>query len=94
MLILARKGKELEISRWYSDDDRFSFFSISPKIIEEKRGEGGFGYDPIFIPDGYDLTFAELPLRVKNKVSHRGKAVMKMVEYLSPALSEGEGEVE
>ncbi len=64
------------------------------KIIEEKRGEGGFGYDPIFIPDGYDLTFAELPLRVKNKVSHRGKAVMKMVEYLSPALSEGEGEVE
>ncbi len=64
------------------------------KITEEKRGEGGFGYDPIFIPDGYEQTFAELPLSEKNKISHRGKAVMKMVEYLSPALSEGEGEVE
>ena len=64
------------------------------KITEEKRGEGGFGYDPIFIPDGYEQTFAELPLSEKNKISHRGNAVMKMVEYLSPALSEGEGEVE
>ena len=53
------------------------------KIIEEKRGEGGFGYDPIFIPDGYDKTFAELPLNVKNKISHRGKAVLKMVAFLA-----------
>ena len=52
------------------------------KITEEKRGEGGFGYDPIFIPDGYDKTFAQLPLSIKNKISHRGKAVLKMVEFL------------
>lgn len=56
------------------------------KIIREKRGSGGFGYDPVFVPDGYDRTFAELPLSVKNRISHRAKAFRlmrrKLVDYL------------
>ena len=52
-------------------------------ISTEKRGTGGFGYDPVFIPEGFTDTFAQLGVEVKNKVSHRAKAVEKLVEFLS-----------
>jgi len=52
-------------------------------ILAEKRGEGGFGYDPIFMPDGYDKSFAELGDSVKNKISHRAKAVSEMTGYIN-----------
>ncbi|MEA5129322.1 MAG: non-canonical purine NTP diphosphatase [Proteiniphilum sp.] len=55
---------------------------IKGKIIEEKRGSTGFGYDPIFMPDGYDKTFAELGNEVKNTISHRALAMEKLVDFL------------
>jgi len=55
---------------------------VEGKILAEKHGEAGFGYDPIFMPDGYDQSFAEMSAEGKNMVSHRGRAVLKLVEYL------------
>ena len=52
-------------------------------IIATKRGgNGGFGYDPIFIPEGYDITFAEMPAYEKNAISHRGRAMQKLMAVL------------
>lgn len=50
------------------------------RIAESPRGDGGFGYDPLFIPDGYDRTFAELGADVKNRISHRGRALRRARE--------------
>lgn len=55
---------------------------ITGEIIEEKRGTEGFGYDPIFLPDGYSKTFAELGDNEKNKISHRAIATRKLVDFL------------
>ena len=55
---------------------------IKGNIIEEKRGDSGFGYDPIFVPEGYDLTFAELGNDIKNNISHRAEAVKKLSAFL------------
>ena len=55
---------------------------VEGKITEEKRGSNGFGYDPIFQPNGYASTFGEMSLKEKNKISHRSIAINKMVQYL------------
>ena len=64
------------------EDARLFEGIVRGTIIEERRGEGGFGYDPIFVPEGYDLTFAELGSEVKNRISHRAKAVELLADYL------------
>lgn len=53
------------------------------KIIKEKRGMKGFGYDPIFIPDGFTKTFAEMNIDEKGTISHRGKAIQKLIQFLN-----------
>ena len=55
---------------------------IKGTIIKEKRGNSGFGYDPIFVPEGYDKTFAELGNEIKNKISHRALAINKLCNFL------------
>lgn len=52
-------------------------------IITEKLGTNGFGYDPVFMPEGYDITLAQMDMFSKNQISHRGKAFRKMVEFLN-----------
>jgi XTP/dITP diphosphohydrolase len=55
---------------------------IEGTILENKRGEAGFGYDPLFVPDGHHKTFAEMPPYLKNGISHRGRAISKMLRFL------------
>ncbi len=55
---------------------------IDGNISNKKSGQSGFGYDPIFIPDGYDITFSEMSSKLKNRISHRGLATNKLVKFL------------
>ncbi len=55
---------------------------VEGEILAEKHGEAGFGYDPIFMPHGFNQSFAEMSANDKNRISHRGRAVMKLVDYL------------
>ena len=66
------------------DGKEYLFEGICPgKITVPKKGGNGFGYDPVFIPDGSDKTFAEMEMEEKNKFSHRKKAMQKLIEFLN-----------
>lgn len=56
---------------------------VNGQIIYERHGTEGFGYDPIFVPDGYEQSFAELGMEIKNQISHRARAVKKLAEFLN-----------
>jgi XTP/dITP diphosphohydrolase len=61
---------------------------VDGELIKEARGNAGFGYDPIFVPEGYTETFAEMGADTKNKVSHRAKAVEKLKKFLDEKQSD------
>ena len=71
-MVLAREG--LEVAHFTG--------AVEGRIIDAPRGGAGFGYDPLFIPDGYEETFAELGEDIKNTLSHRSVALMKVVDFL------------
>jgi XTP/dITP diphosphohydrolase len=78
-----RKAKFITVISLILHGEIYQFTGeVSGYITQEKAGTKGFGYDPIFIPDGWQKTFAELDLEEKNKISHRAKAVAKLVEFL------------
>jgi XTP/dITP diphosphohydrolase len=71
-MVLARAGRSLADFTG----------TVEGRILEAPRGEGGFGYDPLFVPEGHELSFAELGDEVKNLLSHRARALAKAVAYL------------
>ncbi len=56
---------------------------VRGQIATEQHGEGGFGYDPLFVPEGYDCTFAQMSAEEKNAISHRGRAVRELAKFLA-----------
>jgi XTP/dITP diphosphohydrolase len=82
-----RKARFRTVVTLVLDGEYFDFEgTVEGKIIEAVRGSEGFGYDPVFVPDGYDKTFAEMTGEEKNQISHRGKAIAKLVTYLREKL--------
>lgn len=83
-MTVSYSDSSLQVSPSRGDLEGPIFFSgsVSGTIAHSKSGSGGFGYDPLFVPEGYDKSFAELGAEVKNKISHRARAVEKLAEYL------------
>jgi len=79
-----RKARFKTVISLITDKTEYQFEGIiNGSITNEKHGTSGFGYDPIFLPDGYNKTFAELSSEEKNKISHRGLATQKLIKFLS-----------
>ena len=93
MLLLLKNmnGKTNRVARFrtiiaYIDENAQEHIfegEIKGKIIENMAGENGFGYDPIFVPEGYEETFAELSSEIKNTISHRARAMEKFLSYIN-----------
>ena len=78
-----RKAQFRTVVALVHSDEEYVFEGICEgEILTEEKGNKGFGYDPVFKPEGFDKTFAELDAGIKNDISHRGKAVQKFVSFL------------
>ncbi|MCQ2226052.1 MAG: non-canonical purine NTP diphosphatase [Paludibacteraceae bacterium] len=71
------------ISLFLEDKEYFFEGIVTGTILTERHGNGGFGYDPVFQPDGYDRSFSELSMEEKNSISHRGRAVEELIKFLN-----------
>jgi XTP/dITP diphosphohydrolase len=81
--VTNRSARFRTVISLYLNDKEYQFEGIvNGDILESERGKDGFGYDPIFEPSGYSISFAEMEMSEKNKISHRGLAVQKLVEFL------------
>ena len=80
-----RKARFRTVIAYIDADNHSHLFEgvVNGVIIEEATGNEGFGYDPIFMPDGYDVTFAQMPLSEKNLISHRARAFQKFAKSIS-----------
>ena len=82
--ITNRKARFRTVIALLMDGKEYLFDGIvEGVIIDEKRGDSGFGYDPVFVPNGYNETFAQLGSDIKNNISHRAKAVLKLHDFLT-----------
>ena len=83
-LLLAEDGNEAEAAKAPCTTPKEHLFEgrVDGTIATEKRGTAGFGYDPLFVPDGYDQSFAQLGTDIKNTISHRARAVEKLCYFL------------
>ncbi|MGL4599833.1 MAG: RdgB/HAM1 family non-canonical purine NTP pyrophosphatase [Bacteroidia bacterium] len=78
-----RRAQFRTVIAWVDQTQELLFEGcVTGTILLEKRGEGGFGYDPIFRPDGFEQSFAEMTAAEKNSVSHRARALAKLIEFL------------
>lgn len=94
-LIVEMDGKQNRQARFrtvicFIEDGNPKYFEgiVTGKIVQNPKGLSGFGYDPVFLPDGYQQTFAEMDLSLKNTISHRGKAFRSFVEYMKNSFIE------
>lgn len=78
-----RKAQFRTVIAYITEESEYFFEgACKGEIVTDQKGTKGFGYDPVFRPDGYDQTFAELNSKEKNKISHRGKALEKFLDFL------------
>ena len=80
VIALARNGKSLETFNGVAEG----------RVVDTPRGKNGFGYDPIFVPNGFSETFAELSADIKNRISHRGEALAKLKKYFATNVPDPE----
>lgn len=86
--ISNRKARFKTVITCFLNGKTVSFEGIvNGQILIKSQGGGGFGYDPVFLPDGFDQSFAEMPAHLKNSISHRGIAVRKLVAFLKQSIS-------